>query len=121
MHLLAFSARLQEGRQAQEVAQFQAELEEARTQLQLLQKQLDEQLSKQPMGNQEVMFVVALHLSQQDRQGWALLLGTLSPFIPCLLAQRQLFCGTSNEIQIERFLCRQATVKFFCSCDFSLV
>lgn len=47
-------ARVQDGKHAQEVAEFQAELAEARTQLQLLQKQLDEQLSKQPVENQEV-------------------------------------------------------------------
>lgn len=52
--LLVFYARIQEGKHSQEIAQFQAELAEARTQLQLLQKQLDEQLNEQPIGNQEV-------------------------------------------------------------------
>ena len=52
--LLVFCARIQEGKHSQEIAEFQAELAEARTQLQLLQKQLDEQLSKEPIGNQEV-------------------------------------------------------------------
>lgn len=52
---LFFYARIREGKHSQEIAQFQAELAEARAQLQLLQKQLDEQLSKQPVGNQEVM------------------------------------------------------------------
>lgn len=47
-------ARIQDGKHSQEVAEFQAELAEARTQLQLLQKQLDEQLSKEPVENQEV-------------------------------------------------------------------
>ena len=51
---LVFYARIQEGKHSQEIAQFQAELAEARTQLQFLQKQLDEQLSKEPIGNQEV-------------------------------------------------------------------
>lgn len=51
---LVFYARIQEGKHSREIAQFQAELAEARTQLQLLQKQLDEQLDKQPIGSQEV-------------------------------------------------------------------
>ncbi|XP_066116997.1 golgin subfamily A member 3 isoform X1 [Saccopteryx bilineata] len=59
--------QLQEGRHAQEVAQFQAELAEARTQLQLLQKQLDEQLSKQPVGNQE-MENLKWEVDQKDRE-----------------------------------------------------
>uniref|UniRef100_A0A8C0KBM8 Golgin A3 n=1 Tax=Canis lupus dingo TaxID=286419 RepID=A0A8C0KBM8_CANLU len=46
--------QIQEEKHSQEIVQFQAELAEARTQLQLLQKQLDEQLNKQPIGNQEV-------------------------------------------------------------------
>lgn len=49
-----FYIRIQDGKHFQEIAQFQAELAEARAQLQLLQKQLDEQLNKQPIGNQEV-------------------------------------------------------------------
>ncbi|KAM7416390.1 hypothetical protein PAMA_018450 [Pampus argenteus] len=39
---------------AQEVSRFQEELAEAHFQLQILQKQLDEELSKQPLTNQEV-------------------------------------------------------------------
>uniref|UniRef100_A0A8C4HVM4 Golgin A3 n=1 Tax=Dicentrarchus labrax TaxID=13489 RepID=A0A8C4HVM4_DICLA len=39
---------------AQEVSRFQEELAEAHSQLQILQKQLDEELSKQPLTNQEV-------------------------------------------------------------------
>ena len=57
-----FSARIQEGKHSQEIGLFQAELAEARTQLQLLQKQLDEQLNRQPAGNQEVTFREALRL-----------------------------------------------------------
>ncbi|XP_070256043.1 golgin subfamily A member 3 isoform X1 [Myotis yumanensis] len=59
--------QLQEGRHAQEVAQFQAELSEARTQLQLLQQQLDEQLSKQPVGNQE-MENLKWEVDQKERE-----------------------------------------------------
>lgn len=72
-----FPPRLQEGAHAQEVAQFQAELSEARTQLQLLQQQLDEQLSKQPVGNQEVMLGTALHPAHRT-EGWALCLSACS-------------------------------------------
>uniref|UniRef100_A0A672ZLH4 Golgin A3 n=1 Tax=Sphaeramia orbicularis TaxID=375764 RepID=A0A672ZLH4_9TELE len=39
---------------AQEVSRFQEELSEAHSQLQILQKQLDEELAKQPLTNQEV-------------------------------------------------------------------
>uniref|UniRef100_A0AAQ4P1H4 Golgin A3 n=1 Tax=Gasterosteus aculeatus aculeatus TaxID=481459 RepID=A0AAQ4P1H4_GASAC len=39
---------------AQEVSRFQEELAEAHSQLQILQKQLDEELAKQPLTNQEV-------------------------------------------------------------------
>lgn len=67
--LPCFYARIQEGKHSQEIAQFQEKLEEARTQLQLLQKQLDEQLSKQPIGNQEVTCLggFAFPLSGTDR------------------------------------------------------
>uniref|UniRef100_A0ABM5F2X5 Golgin subfamily A member 3 isoform X1 n=1 Tax=Pogona vitticeps TaxID=103695 RepID=A0ABM5F2X5_9SAUR len=43
-----------DGKHSEEVAQFQQELADARSQLLLLQKQLDEELSKQPVENQEV-------------------------------------------------------------------
>ncbi|XP_035514339.1 golgin subfamily A member 3 isoform X1 [Morone saxatilis] len=44
----------QDEQHAQEVSSFQEELAEAHSQLQILQKQLDEELSKQPLTNQEV-------------------------------------------------------------------
>ncbi|KAJ7309700.1 hypothetical protein JRQ81_007760 [Phrynocephalus forsythii] len=44
----------EDGKHSEEVAQFQQELADARSQLQLLQKHLDEELSKQPVENQEV-------------------------------------------------------------------
>lgn len=78
--------RLQEGGHAQEIAQFQAELSEARAQLQLLQQQLDEQLSKQPVGNQEVTLGTALPPAlRTGRRGSVP--GTLSPVVPCPLAR----------------------------------
>ncbi|XP_037367268.1 golgin subfamily A member 3 isoform X2 [Talpa occidentalis] len=43
-----------EEQHSQEAVQFRAELAEARAQLLLLQQQLDEQLNKQPTGNQEM-------------------------------------------------------------------
>lgn len=46
--------RTQDEQHAQEVSVFQEELAEAHSQLQILQKQLDEELSKQPLTNQEV-------------------------------------------------------------------
>jgi septal ring factor EnvC (AmiA/AmiB activator) len=51
---VCLNARIQDGKHSQEIAQFQTELAEARTQLQLLQKKLDEQMSQQPTGSQEV-------------------------------------------------------------------
>ncbi|XP_032252211.1 golgin subfamily A member 3 isoform X1 [Phoca vitulina] len=59
--------QIQEGKHSQEIAQFQEKLEEARTQLQLLQKQLDEQLSKQPIGNQE-MENLKWEVEQKERE-----------------------------------------------------
>ncbi|XP_072809792.1 golgin subfamily A member 3 isoform X2 [Vicugna pacos] len=59
--------QIQEGKHSQEVAQFQAELAEARTQLQLLQKQLDEQLSKEPVGTQE-MENLKWEVDQKERE-----------------------------------------------------
>uniref|UniRef100_A0A674EYY1 Golgin A3 n=1 Tax=Salmo trutta TaxID=8032 RepID=A0A674EYY1_SALTR len=47
-------ALAQDEKHSQEVSRFQEELSEAHSQLQILQKQLDEQLSKQPLTNQEV-------------------------------------------------------------------
>ncbi|XP_033475824.2 golgin subfamily A member 3 isoform X1 [Epinephelus lanceolatus] len=44
----------QDEQHAQEVSRFQEELAEAHLQLQILQKQLDEELAKQPLTNQEV-------------------------------------------------------------------
>ncbi|XP_067459359.1 golgin subfamily A member 3 isoform X1 [Thunnus thynnus] len=44
----------QDEQHAQEISRFQEELAEAHSQLQILQKQLDEELSKQPLTNQEV-------------------------------------------------------------------
>ncbi|XP_018618053.2 golgin subfamily A member 3 isoform X3 [Scleropages formosus] len=44
----------QDEKHSQEVSHFQEELAEAHLQLQVLQKQLDEQLNKQPITNQEV-------------------------------------------------------------------
>uniref|UniRef100_A0A2K5Q4G3 Golgin A3 n=1 Tax=Cebus imitator TaxID=2715852 RepID=A0A2K5Q4G3_CEBIM len=59
--------QIQEGKHSQEIAQFQAELAEARAQLQLLQKQLDEQLNKQPVGNQE-MEDLKWEVDQKERE-----------------------------------------------------
>ncbi|XP_040843117.1 golgin subfamily A member 3 isoform X1 [Ochotona curzoniae] len=57
----------QEGKHHQEVAQFQAELAEAQTQLQLLRKQLDEQPSRQPMEDQE-MENLKWEVAQKERE-----------------------------------------------------
>lgn len=46
--------RSQDEQHTQEVSKFQEELAEAHAQLQILQKQLDEELAKQPLTNQEV-------------------------------------------------------------------
>uniref|UniRef100_A0A8C0K818 Golgin A3 n=1 Tax=Canis lupus dingo TaxID=286419 RepID=A0A8C0K818_CANLU len=59
--------QIQEEKHSQEIVQFQAELAEARTQLQLLQKQLDEQLNKQPIGNQE-MENLKWEVEQKERE-----------------------------------------------------
>lgn len=59
--------QIQEGKHSQEIGLFQAELAEARTQLQLLQKQLDEQLNKQPVGNQE-MENLKWEVDQKERE-----------------------------------------------------
>ncbi|XP_069562700.1 golgin subfamily A member 3 isoform X3 [Brachyistius frenatus] len=50
----AHKLQAQDEQHAQEVSRFQEELGEAHSQLQILQKQLDEELSKQPLTNQEV-------------------------------------------------------------------
>ncbi|XP_058230645.1 golgin subfamily A member 3 isoform X1 [Hemibagrus wyckioides] len=44
----------QDTQRSQEVSRFEAELAEAHTQLQILQKQLDDEVNKQPLTNQEV-------------------------------------------------------------------
>ncbi|TSO98508.1 Golgin subfamily A member 3 [Bagarius yarrelli] len=43
----------QDAQRSQDVSRFESELAEARTQLQILQKQLDDELNKQPLTNQE--------------------------------------------------------------------
>ncbi|KAM9622732.1 golgin subfamily A member 3 isoform 1-T2 [Trichechus inunguis] len=59
--------QLREGKHSEEVAQFQEELAEARARLQLLQKQLDEQLSRQPTGDQE-MENLKWEVDQKERE-----------------------------------------------------
>ncbi|XP_029534294.1 golgin subfamily A member 3-like isoform X3 [Oncorhynchus nerka] len=54
LHSEAHKLQAQDEKHSQEVSRFQEELSEAHSQLQILQKQLDEQLSKQPLTNQEV-------------------------------------------------------------------
>lgn len=46
--------RAQDEKRTEEVARFQEELADAHEQLQILQKQLDDELNKQPLTNQEV-------------------------------------------------------------------
>ncbi|XP_071390405.1 golgin subfamily A member 3 isoform X1 [Centroberyx affinis] len=50
----AHKLQAQDEQHSQEVSRFQEELAEAHSQLQILQKQLDEELGKQPLTNQEV-------------------------------------------------------------------
>ncbi|KAM9393319.1 golgin subfamily A member 3 isoform 3-T4 [Pholidichthys leucotaenia] len=54
LHTEAHKLQAQDEQHAQEVSRFQEELAEAHSQLQILQKQLDEELAKQPLTNQEV-------------------------------------------------------------------
>uniref|UniRef100_A0A8C7JSA3 Golgin A3 n=1 Tax=Oncorhynchus kisutch TaxID=8019 RepID=A0A8C7JSA3_ONCKI len=54
LHSEAHKLQAQDEKHSQEVSRFQEELSEAHSQLQILQKQLDEQFSKQPLTNQEV-------------------------------------------------------------------
>lgn len=54
MFLFILLLRVEDEKHSQEVSQFQQELAEARSQLQLLQRQLDEKLSEQPLVSQEV-------------------------------------------------------------------
>uniref|UniRef100_A0A3Q2P2D6 Golgin A3 n=1 Tax=Fundulus heteroclitus TaxID=8078 RepID=A0A3Q2P2D6_FUNHE len=54
LHSEAQKLQAQDDQQAQDVSRFQQELAEAHSQLQILRKQLDEELSKQPLTNQEV-------------------------------------------------------------------
>lgn len=51
---MCHTCRAQDEQHTQEVSRFQEELSEAHSQLQILQKQLDEELAKQPLTNQEV-------------------------------------------------------------------
>ncbi|XP_043967761.1 golgin subfamily A member 3 isoform X2 [Gambusia affinis] len=50
----ALKLQAQDDQHAQDVSRFQQELAEAHSQLQILRKQLDEELAKQPLTNQEV-------------------------------------------------------------------
>ncbi|XP_034026977.1 golgin subfamily A member 3 isoform X2 [Thalassophryne amazonica] len=50
----ALKLQMQDEQHSQEVSRFQEDLAEAQSQLQILQKQLDEELAKQPLTNQEV-------------------------------------------------------------------
>lgn len=55
--------RTEDEKHSQEVSQFQQELAEARSQLQVLQKNLDDKLSEQPLISQEVKSEHLLRLS----------------------------------------------------------
>lgn len=76
--LLNKLCRAQDEQHAQEVARFQEELAEAHSQLQILRKQLDDELAKQPLTNQEastrfglLYLLVGLHLySNQQKSVW---------------------------------------------------
>lgn len=50
----SLSDRAQDEKHSEEVSHFQEELADAHAQLQILQKQLDDELNKQPLTNQEV-------------------------------------------------------------------
>lgn len=63
MFLLILLCRVEDEKHSQEVSQFQQELAEARSQLQLLQKKLDDKLSEQPLVSQEVKAACLLCLS----------------------------------------------------------
>lgn len=54
VNIFVILCRAQDEQHAQEVSRFQEELAEAHSQLQILRKQLDEELAKQPLTNQEV-------------------------------------------------------------------
>ncbi|XP_027023947.2 golgin subfamily A member 3 isoform X1 [Tachysurus fulvidraco] len=54
MQVEAKRLETQDAQRSQDVSRFEAELAEAHTQLQVLQKQLDDELNKQPLTNQEV-------------------------------------------------------------------
>ncbi|XP_074526356.1 golgin subfamily A member 3 isoform X2 [Halichoeres trimaculatus] len=54
LHAESHKLQAQDEQHAKEVSRFQEELAEAHSQLQILQKQLDEELAKQPLTNQEV-------------------------------------------------------------------
>lgn len=51
---VSFTDRAQDEKHSEEVSHFQEELADAHAQLQILQKQLDDELNKQPLTNQEV-------------------------------------------------------------------
>lgn len=63
MFLLILLCTVEDEKHSQEVSQFQQELAEARSQLQLLQKKLDDKLSEQPLVSQEVKAACLLCLS----------------------------------------------------------
>lgn len=61
-----FPCRAQGEQHANEVSEFQAELAEAHSQLQILRKQLDEEIAKQPLTNQEVRITVVVLVCLAD-------------------------------------------------------
>lgn len=59
--------RAQDEKHSEEVSHFQEELADAHAQLQILQKQLDDELNKQPLTNQEVQCGFVVKSSQLPR------------------------------------------------------
>lgn len=58
--------RAQGEQHTHEVSIFQAELAEAHSQLEILRKQLDEEIAKQPLTNQEVSIIVVVLVCLAD-------------------------------------------------------
>lgn len=80
--------RAEDEKHSREVSQFQQELAEARSQLQLLQKKLDDKLSEQPVVSQEVK---PAHLL------------CLSLLRMCCMISFVFYPGTFNEVYFRKF------------------
>lgn len=88
VRFFSFFDRAQDDKRSEEVSHFQEQLADAHTQLQILQKQLDDELSKQPLTNQEVQ---CISVAKQSKVNYLTVCNVLHSQYTCMLVMPYIF------------------------------